>query len=306
MFCQKCGNQIPEGAQFCTACGAPVQSQKHTAATWHRLGNFLLDVVGAIVFTWIVTFLLFILLAATSVTDSFFVIPLMLLLYSGTLYYIFFESIWQRTPGKWATGTKVVKLDGTKPGFWRIVGRSFSRLIPFEALSFLFGHYPYGWHDRISKTMVVPATHTVEEAASINPKDKGQNSVALIIFGLIIAALILIAIIGILSGIVLASLNSAREGAQEAHVRAQLSSLRLDAEMYAISTESYEGFCDAGNSLLISSKLDSSFEYECNDSAEEWAVLAAPTRGSRWCADSSGELREVNGALYGATQCPIY
>lgn len=25
MFCQKCGNEIPEGTKFCTSCGAPVE-----------------------------------------------------------------------------------------------------------------------------------------------------------------------------------------------------------------------------------------------------------------------------------------
>lgn len=67
-------------------------------------------------------------------------------------YYLFFEGIWQRTPGKFILGTVVVDLKGGKPSFGQILGRTFSRLIPFEAFSF-FGQD--GWHDSLPKTKVV-------------------------------------------------------------------------------------------------------------------------------------------------------
>jgi uncharacterized RDD family membrane protein YckC len=69
-------------------------------------------------------------------------------------YYMFFEGIWQRTPGKWLFGTVVVNETGGKPSLGQIAGRTASRLIPFEAFSF-FG--ARGWHDRIPKTLVVRA-----------------------------------------------------------------------------------------------------------------------------------------------------
>jgi uncharacterized RDD family membrane protein YckC len=68
-------------------------------------------------------------------------------------YYITFESILGKTIGKMVTNTKVVLTDGTKPALKKIVIRTFSRLIPFEAFSFLSG--PLGWHDSISGTMVI-------------------------------------------------------------------------------------------------------------------------------------------------------
>jgi uncharacterized RDD family membrane protein YckC len=69
-------------------------------------------------------------------------------------YYMFFEGIWARTPGKFILGTMVIAEDGSKPGLGRIFKRTACRFIPFEAFSFL-GSTPVGWHDRLSGTRVV-------------------------------------------------------------------------------------------------------------------------------------------------------
>ncbi len=68
-------------------------------------------------------------------------------------YYLIFESLFGRTPGKFLTGTKVIDYNGNKPNFKRILIRSLCRLIPIDALSFLFSED--GWHDSISKTSVI-------------------------------------------------------------------------------------------------------------------------------------------------------
>lgn len=68
------------------------------------------------------------------------------------LYYFLFEWFTFATPGKWITGTKVVKKDGSRPSFGYILGRTAARFIPFDALSFLF--YA-NWHDKISGTKVI-------------------------------------------------------------------------------------------------------------------------------------------------------
>jgi uncharacterized RDD family membrane protein YckC len=70
------------------------------------------------------------------------------------MYYGLFESFLQRTPGKFITGTRVIRFDGTLPTEWNILLRSLLRFIPFEALSFL-GPVPFGLHDSLSKTFVV-------------------------------------------------------------------------------------------------------------------------------------------------------
>jgi len=72
----------------------------------------------------------------------------------GIVYYGLFESLTQRTPGKYITSTKVVLRDGTKPADGTILLRTLCRQIPFEILSFL-GRFGIGWHDTLSKTLVV-------------------------------------------------------------------------------------------------------------------------------------------------------
>jgi uncharacterized RDD family membrane protein YckC len=67
------------------------------------------------------------------------------------LYYGIMEAAFTTTIGKLITNTKVVKNDGTKAD--EILIRTYCRLIPFESLSFLGSGK--GWHDRLSKTIVI-------------------------------------------------------------------------------------------------------------------------------------------------------
>lgn len=67
-------------------------------------------------------------------------------------YYVFFEGIWGRTPGKFILGTIVVSESGDRPSLGQVIGRTLCRFIPFEPFSFLGER---GWHDRIPKTLVV-------------------------------------------------------------------------------------------------------------------------------------------------------
>ncbi|MEK7253493.1 MAG: RDD family protein [Bacteroidota bacterium] len=70
-------------------------------------------------------------------------------------YYLVTETIFNgKTIGKFITKTVVVNMDGSPVAFPTVLGRSFARLIPFEAFSFL-GASGRGWHDTLTKTMVV-------------------------------------------------------------------------------------------------------------------------------------------------------
>lgn len=69
-------------------------------------------------------------------------------------YYLFFETLFGRSIGKFITGTIVVNENGLKPRLNVVLKRTFCRIIPFEAFSFL-GNSGRGWHDSISDTYVV-------------------------------------------------------------------------------------------------------------------------------------------------------
>jgi uncharacterized RDD family membrane protein YckC len=81
------------------------------------------------------------------------------------IYYTVFEGIFNTTAGKCATNTTIVNERGERPHFGQILGRTFCRLIPFEAFSF-FAAGARGWHDSISNTWVVETVDKEEAAAN--------------------------------------------------------------------------------------------------------------------------------------------
>lgn len=70
-------------------------------------------------------------------------------------YYLLFETLAGRTVGKMFTNTRVITDGGQRAGFIHVLKRSLARLIPFEPFSCLAAPKAYGWHDRLSKTVVV-------------------------------------------------------------------------------------------------------------------------------------------------------
>ncbi|MFT6337275.1 MAG: putative RDD family membrane protein YckC [Saprospiraceae bacterium] len=59
-----------------------------------------------------------------------------------------------KTIGKFITKTRVLTQSGDKPTQGQLLKRSFIRLVPFEALSFL-NENNSGWHDKWSDTIVI-------------------------------------------------------------------------------------------------------------------------------------------------------
>ena len=82
---------------------------------------------------------------------------LLLLFGSHFFVYVALEYLFQKTPAKFLTQTKVVKIDGTKPSFKQILGRATCRLIPCEAYSFFL--LENGIHDKFTNTRVVNAVN---------------------------------------------------------------------------------------------------------------------------------------------------
>ena len=126
------------------------QVKINLASAGQRLGNYVID---TIIFYIILLVVAFVFGMLGFISDS----PLMLypLVFAVMLgYYIIMEASFGKTVGKFVTGTKVVTENGEKPSLGAIIGRSFCRLIPFEAFS-LLGSDAVGWHDSIPKTRVI-------------------------------------------------------------------------------------------------------------------------------------------------------
>lgn len=69
------------------------------------------------------------------------------------IYYMMSEGIFQSSPAKFLTGSRVVNADGGKIKMTTLLMRTLSRFVPFEAFSFFGGRD--GWHDRWTDTHVV-------------------------------------------------------------------------------------------------------------------------------------------------------
>jgi hypothetical protein len=68
------------------------------------------------------------------------------------LYYFTFETLFQTTPAKCLTSSKIISNDSNKLKPIHVVNRTWARFVPFEAFTF-FGET--GLHDKISDTSVV-------------------------------------------------------------------------------------------------------------------------------------------------------
>ena len=87
----------------------------------------------------------------TQDTHQFIVFSVMAIVYIG--YYTLMEYSLGKTVGKLITQTEVITLDESHPSLLNCLGRSLGRLIPFNAISFLFAER--GIHDVVSLTYVV-------------------------------------------------------------------------------------------------------------------------------------------------------
>ena len=125
----------------------------------------------------------------------------------------------------------------------------------------------------------------------------------------LIELLVVIAIIGILSSVVLASLNTARGKGADAAVKEDLNNIRAQAEIVYdnASPNSYAGVCaDPNVSKGIAGATSAGGTAAvCNNAAAAWAAQGTlKGAGGYWCVDNTGTAKTEVGALGAATACP--
>jgi prepilin-type N-terminal cleavage/methylation domain-containing protein len=110
----------------------------------------------------------------------------------------------------------------------------------------------------------------------------------------LIELLVVIAIIGILSSVVLASLNTARNKGADAAIKADIDSARAQAELFYDTGNTYLNVCSTATTGILNMKTAASTAgsatVTCNDSATAWAMSASlkTNSSSFWCTDSTG------------------
>lgn len=143
----------------------------------------------------------------------------------------------------------------------------------------------------------------------------------------LIELLVVIAIIGILSSVVLASLNTARNKGSDAAIKSQLAGLRAQAEIYYDNNSTYGANANcvitfaapptagAGCTGLTtdttflnglkgaSTSSGANVLVNIQASPAQWAGQAALKGGGYWCVDSGGASKSEAAALGSLTQC---
>jgi len=127
----------------------------------------------------------------------------------------------------------------------------------------------------------------------------------------LIELLVVIAIIGILSAVVLASLNTARSKGNDAAIQSDLSTIRTQAEVYYGSNSNSYGTggssCTTAGSLFVDLTIAKAIAgaqtanggtaLTCINTATAYAIASKLASSANfWCVDSTGVARQTTAA----------
>ncbi len=156
---------------------------------------------------------------------------------------------------------------------------------------------------RHSGYLLVTRIHTIDYMNFVSTSARqGQKGFTLI------ELLVVIAIIGILSSVVLASLNTARNKGADAAIKADIDSARAQAELFYDTAQTYLNVCTTANTGILNMKTGASSAgsatVTCLDSATAWAMSAQlkANTAQYWCADSTGTTT-IRSAVISTTNC---
>lgn len=123
----------------------------------------------------------------------------------------------------------------------------------------------------------------------------------------LIELLVVIAIIGILSSVVLASLNTARDKGSDSAIKANLSNARAQAELFYDDNNNDYDPNDASDTGVCAATLDGSIATAvsaaggtCSSDEDEWVASAELSSGSYFCVDYKGAAT-TTGATHATT-----
>jgi uncharacterized RDD family membrane protein YckC len=182
-YCQKCGNELPEGAKYCPVCGTivsveetPVVSAVPTAPAspevsglklafwWERFVAWLID--AAIIGTVAGILGLFSLLAGVTWWSGwpgwlpFFNFNIGGVLYF--LYWLFTDGLYGQSVGKWVMRIKITRLDGSQIGMGNAALESLGKafLLPLDCILgwILYPRRRQRIFNYISETIVIKIT----------------------------------------------------------------------------------------------------------------------------------------------------